>query len=185
MEPLLLDVPEAIDTDRLHMRCPRAGDGEAFFDSITESAAHLRAWLVWPDELSTRELCERKMRERRAEWLRRELFHFLVLEKSSSALVGSVVVAHVEWKVPKCELGYWIVEKYGQKGYATEATRAAADFAFDALGMRRVQIRCEPANAWSRRVAERAGFVCEATLKNDIPPRDGDVRDAIVYAMTR
>ena len=69
------------------------------------------------------------------------------------------------------------------RGYATEAVRGIA--AFDALAARRVEIRCEPLNRSSARVAERAGFRLEGQLPNDAVGADGATRSTLVFAMTR
>ena len=67
---------------------------------------------------------------------------------------------------------------------ATPPRRCAA-FAFDALAARRVEIRCEPLNRPSARVAERAGFRLEGQLPNDAVGTDGATRSTLVFAMTR
>jgi RimJ/RimL family protein N-acetyltransferase len=71
------------------------------------------------------------------------------------------------------------------RGYATEAVRGIAAFAFDALVARRVEIRCEPLNRPSARVAERAGFRLGGQLPNDAVGADGATRSTLVFAMTR
>lgn len=71
------------------------------------------------------------------------------------------------------------------RGYATEAVRGIAAFAFDALAARRVEIRCEPLNRPSARVAERAGFRLEGQLPNNAVGADGPTRSTLVFAMTR
>jgi RimJ/RimL family protein N-acetyltransferase len=60
--------------------------------------------------------------------------------------------------------------------------RAITSFAFDALGARRVEIRCDSRNLDSARVAERAGFALEGTLHNNEVGTDGTLRDTLIYA---
>jgi len=38
------------------------------------------------------------------------------------------------------EIGYWVGEAHWGRGYATEALRAAAGYAFDTLGLHRLQV---------------------------------------------
>ena len=50
IDPLLIDLPVPIDTERLLMRPPQVGDGPSFFAAITESLPELRRFLAWlPD----------------------------------------------------------------------------------------------------------------------------------------
>ena len=46
LNPLLQDVPEVIETDRLTLRCPRLGDGEALYAAVSESLPELRRYLA-------------------------------------------------------------------------------------------------------------------------------------------
>lgn len=50
-DPLLLDVPESIETERLLLRALRAGDGAALFKVLVESAEDLAQWLAWSAEI--------------------------------------------------------------------------------------------------------------------------------------
>ena len=55
MDPLLIDVPERIETERLVLRAPRAGDGaDASTRPIRASHAELAPWLPWAGTLPTR-----------------------------------------------------------------------------------------------------------------------------------
>ena len=47
MEPILIDVPERIETERLVLRVPRAGDGPLVNDAIGASHAELAPWMPW------------------------------------------------------------------------------------------------------------------------------------------
>ena len=56
-------------------------------------------------------------------------------------------------------LGYRIGESAGGKGYASEAVRQVLDFAFGALGLRRIEADARAENLGSVRVLLRNGFV--------------------------
>jgi hypothetical protein len=42
--PILINVPAEIETPRLLLRCPRAGDGVVVHEAVVESLQELRAW---------------------------------------------------------------------------------------------------------------------------------------------
>jgi RimJ/RimL family protein N-acetyltransferase len=54
-------------------------------------------------------------------------------------------------------------------------------FAFDTLGNRRLEIRCDSCNLPSARVAERAGFRLEGELRNSGLDTSGNLRNTLVY----
>lgn len=74
------------------------------------------------------------------------------------------------------ELGYLIDEAQEGRGYATEATLAARDYAFGALGMTRLVSYILKGNERSVALAERLG----ATLEGEIV-YDGDTVPSLVY----
>jgi [ribosomal protein S5]-alanine N-acetyltransferase len=55
-------------------------------------------------------------------------------------------------------MGYWIDEAAGSRGHATAAVRLACAFAFEHLGLHRLEPAVMPRNARSNRVMEKAGF---------------------------
>lgn len=65
---------------------------------------------------------------------------------------------------PEVELGYRLRRSAWGQGYATEAARAARDFAFDALGIPRLIATIDPANLASIRVAEKIGMRYESDV---------------------
>ncbi|MEV6039467.1 GNAT family N-acetyltransferase [Nonomuraea sp. NPDC052116] len=63
------------------------------------------------------------------------------------------------------EIGYWVDPKARGRGVATDAVRAVCRWAFHAHGLELIEWRAEVGNRASRRVAEKAGFTVEATLR--------------------
>jgi len=62
------------------------------------------------------------------------------------------------------EIGYWVASSDWGNGYATEAVRTLARFAFE-HGVHRVQIQVDIGNVASARVALRAGFSFEGIAR--------------------
>ena len=62
------------------------------------------------------------------------------------------------------EIGYGFSEKYGKKGYATEACRALVAHLFLTLNARRIHANMDEPNMNSWRLMERLGFRREAHL---------------------
>ncbi|WP_054705163.1 GNAT family N-acetyltransferase [Bacillus sp. JCM 19041] len=186
MNPILLDFPNEFYTERLHIRMPMHGDGQAMYESIEASKKEISPWLPFARQEQTVEEVEINIREAHIKFLKREDLRLLVFEKETGELVASSGLHQIDWTVPKFEIGYWIDTRHGGKGYITEAVKGIADFAFTQLKARRVQIRCDPKNKRSSAVAERAGFTLEGILKNDERSLDGDsLTDTCVYAMTK
>ena len=108
----------------------------------------------------------------------------LLFTKDGGELIGANGLTRIDWSVPRLEIGYWIATRHAGLGYATEATRVVADFAFKKLKAARVEIHCDHRNKRSRRVAERAGFPLEATLRHHRRDVHGRLTDMCIYART-
>jgi ribosomal-protein-serine acetyltransferase len=164
--PILREFPYSFETDRLIIRGPLPGDGKRILEAAQESQAELRPWMPWAVQLPDEEGYEALVREGRLKYLAREDLWMLLLLKESDALVGCSGLHRINWAVPRFEIGYWVRTSCGGKGYITEAVTGISNFAFDTLGAKRVEIRCDSLNRRSAAVAERAGFELEATLHN-------------------
>ncbi|MER2510790.1 MAG: GNAT family N-acetyltransferase [Amaricoccus sp.] len=77
---------------------------------------------------------------------------------------------------PACEIGWAILRAHRGQGYAAEAARGWLAHAFGPLALPEVTALVAPANAGSRALALRLGFV-------EAPPLPG--RPDIVYRLTR
>jgi RimJ/RimL family protein N-acetyltransferase len=182
--PILLDLPESFETERLSIRSPLPGDGPEVYRAIMESIEELSAWMAWPKEHRTVDDSEASARRARVAFLARSELRLHLYPKGTDTLVGIAGLQSIDWDVPKFEVGYWCRTRFTGNGYITEAVRAITSFAFDTLGARRVEIRCDPRNLKSARVAERAGFALEGTLRNNELGTDGTPRDTMIYALT-
>jgi RimJ/RimL family protein N-acetyltransferase len=49
LRPILIDLPDQLDGERIVLRPWRDSDSEAFFALVDQSRAHIRPWLPWPD----------------------------------------------------------------------------------------------------------------------------------------
>jgi RimJ/RimL family protein N-acetyltransferase len=74
----------------------------------------------------------------------------------ADALIGVCGMRVEPRKTP--EIGYWLGAPHWGHGYATEATRALIDHAFEDLGLERLEAGARVSNPASRRVLEKCGF---------------------------
>ena len=75
---------------------------------------------------------------------------------ADDTLIGGCGFGAREGDAP--ELGYWLGAPYWGKGYATEAVRAVADYAFTEGGYEFINAGARVTNPASRRVLEKCGF---------------------------
>ena len=86
----------------------------------------------------------------------------LARERPSGALVGTIVLSEIVLGAFRSAyLGYSGYAATGGRGLMTQALRAAVRFAFDELGLHRVEANIQPDNVRSIALARRAGFTKE------------------------
>lgn len=186
MNDILRDIPDSFDSERLTLRSPRPGDGAAVNAAVLDSLNELRPWMVWAQQTPTVEENERYVREAHIRFLKREDLPLLLFLKGTRTMVGTSGLHHINWAVPKVEIGYWVRTPYAGQGYITEAVAAVTAFAFSTLGANRVEIRCDAKNERSVAVAQRSGFTLEGTLRcEDRCPMTNELRDTLVFAKVR
>jgi ribosomal-protein-alanine N-acetyltransferase len=118
-------------------------------------------------------------------WSAGTAYAFAVLAMDEGdRLVGRVALANVvrgPWQ--NATLGYWVDERSGGRGHATRAVRLALRYAFDEVGLHRVQPAVIPRNVRSLRVVEKAGFRHEGRAQRYLKI-NGTWEDHEIYALT-
>jgi RimJ/RimL family protein N-acetyltransferase len=127
--------------------------------------------------------------EEAAEWLadgvhrlRRsgEGLHLAILTKDGK-IPGGISLHHTDWETGITEVGYGVRPRYRGRGFAPEAVGAVARWAFS-LGLHRVELRTITENEASKRVAVKAGFTFEGTLRQAQREDDG-LHDLQVFSL--
>ena len=206
-DPMLIDVPERIETARLVLRVPQRGDGAAVNAAVAETMPELAPWLPWAGSMPTLDESEMHCRRQQARFILREDLAMLMFERGAGGgdgrlvgtdverrlvgadvegrLVGGLGLHRIDWPLRRFEIGYWRRAGFEGRGLVTEGVVAIARMAFDALDARRVEIRMDDSNERSWKVAERAGFTLEAVLRFDSTTPQGEPRSTRVYARVR
>lgn len=183
--PILLDIPEAFESERLLLRACRVGDGAMVNEAIRESLAELRPWMPWAQQAPTVDESEANVRAARARFLDRSDLRLQLLDRATGAFVGGSGLHRIDWPARRFEIGYWLRTSRVGEGLAGEAVDAITRLARDLLGANRVEIHCDARNVRSRHVAERAGFALEGVLRRHRLNVDGAPADMAVYAKVR
>lgn len=99
-------------------------------------------------------------------------------------LAGTIDMMHIDYRIRKAEFGYWLGEQYQGKGLATRACQVLIEYAFNTLGLNRIEINARAENARSRAVAERLGFTLEGTFRQT-RYHGGRYSDGVLYSLLK
>jgi RimJ/RimL family protein N-acetyltransferase len=97
-------------------------------------------------------------------------------------VMGALGLSNFDWRDLKAEIGYWIVAESRRRGIGARATRLLTVWGLTGLGLERVELLANPENEASQRLAERAGFTREGTLRR-YRRRHGLREDLVMFSM--
>jgi RimJ/RimL family protein N-acetyltransferase len=105
-----------------------------------------------------------------------------VLDATTGRLLGNVSLHKIDREQQDAEIGYRVAPWARGRGVASGSVAAATRWAFGALDLVRVEAFHAVANPGSCRVAEKAGYLLEGTLRQSFVYGDGVRHDEHLHA---
>jgi ribosomal-protein-alanine N-acetyltransferase len=173
-----------IDGEGVFLRAPELRDYQDWAELREASRAFLMPWEpTWAQDETSRGSYRYKLRRYAEDARDDKAYALFVFREDDEALVGGATLSNIRRGVAQmASLGYWIGEKYQGKGYTTAAVRAIVRYAFEDLDLHRVEAACQPDNAPSRRVLEKAGFTQEGAARAYLKI-NGQWRDHLLFGI--
>ena len=163
----------------LLLRPSVATDAEAIREVYSEP--DIRRWMGWddrpPDDADARANIERATRA----WEEGTWAVFRIVDAATDKVVGGVNLRLGDHRIG--EVSYFLRASARGRGLATRAVGLVVGWAFDELGLERIELRVHPENMASLRVAERAGFTREGVERASRAWPDGSRFDSVVYSL--
>ncbi|MEU4118656.1 GNAT family N-acetyltransferase [Kitasatospora sp. NPDC028055] len=107
---------------------------------------------------------------------------FAVTDRADGRLCGNVALRWTDRGEGVAMVGYWLLAAARGRGLATLATVAVTDWGVRTAGVRRIELYHAVGNESSCRVAARAGFPYEGTLRGSYRYGDGPYNDEHLHA---
>jgi ribosomal-protein-serine acetyltransferase len=185
MNRILINLPEIIETPRLILQMPKANFGEQLHHAISDGYEDYVQWLNWPAKMPSVETVEEDCRKHHAEFILRDFIRYLIIDKSTSEIVGRCAIPSFQanWLIPQFGISYFIRKSQRSNGYATEACHAMALLAFKVLNAKKLEIFCDAENVSSTRVPLKLGFKLEYVQKGGWARKDGKLAELQTYSM--
>jgi RimJ/RimL family protein N-acetyltransferase len=122
-----------------------------------------------------------KARENKSE------FPFIVLDKKSGKYAGSTRFYDINLPFKTVQLGYtWYGKDFRGTGLNKHCKYLLLRFAFETLGMERVEFRADNNNERSIAAMKSIGCKVEGVLRSNMPTYEGDVRrDSIILSILK
>ena len=154
-------------------------DAEEIYAEVDQNRERLRAWLPWVDATRSPEDIRAFLERCAASDGAQSAFGIYV----DGVLAGNIGLTVGPDDRGEGEIGYWIAGSFEGRGLVTRASRATLGYAFEELGVRRIQLRVAVENTRSRAVAARLGMTQEGILRQAERIRDDRILDIVVYSL--
>lgn len=99
-------------------------------------------------------------------------------------LVGTCTLAGIERQHRRAELGFAVLRRWWGRRVVSRALPPVIEFAFERLGLHRLEADADPRNEASLQVLERLGFRREGLLRERYF-QEGEAQDAVVFGLLR
>lgn len=154
--------PEITDAESFY-RILSEGKFEFFYGAIPESVDEERQWIA-------RRKCKR---DNNLE------YNYAIIY--DSVHVGGCLVRIDQEYTHTGEIGYFLDRNYFNRGIATEVVKKLEKIAFEDLGLIRLEIRMDPRNKASEKVAIKNGYKYEGLLRKAIKYQE-NYYDNLLYS---
>jgi ribosomal-protein-alanine N-acetyltransferase len=172
-------------TDRLIIRDPILDDLQTHHELMSDNTV-----MDYLQDIKTNTIEESKnsllLGIKESETKDRKLYFFRIEEKKSNEYVGQIGYTVMQ-NTPYGKLvqaGYFIRDKYWNKGYITEALKRLIEFAFNEDNVYRIQTGCFKENVASEKVMQKCGFIKEAEYK-EFALHEGKLKDRVEYRLLK
>lgn len=166
--------------DEIELRLHELRYAEQYYALVVRNIEQLREWMPWAAEPQTlagiRSYMQYSMHQfAEGMGLPTNLWY-------RGQMVGSIGYPRMSWETRQAEIGYWLDKDAQGKGLITRATSALVTYAFEELGLNKVEIHAASENHRSRAIPERLGFTQEGAQRQAIWVNN-NVYDRVIYGM--
>lgn len=176
------DMPEQINSDGIFIRPLNESDADALVEAVHASAESLQQWMSWYHPAYGLEDARLWLAHCAQQWTSGRDREFAVVDAPSGKLIGSVGISQINTIHNFGNLAYWTVAAHCNRGAASRAARLALGFAFQDMGLTRMEVVVRTDNAASQRVAQKIGAHLEGMARHRIFFKDSPM-DALMYSV--
>ncbi|PJJ10061.1 ribosomal-protein-serine acetyltransferase [Flavobacterium sp. 1] len=115
----------------------------------------------------------------------KEGFYFYARNVRTNDLIGYLCVKTIDYRISKCELGYFADEDYQGKGITSKMVSDALEFCFNELMLNKVFICTSEINLASQRIALKHNFKQEGILRDEFRNGDGDLQNTVYFGLLK
>ncbi|OZI33977.1 GNAT family N-acetyltransferase [Bordetella genomosp. 10] len=146
----------------------RDSDATEYASAVRASVDTVGRWMSWCTPAFSERDALAWFKECRASRRARTGYEVGVFSQETGELLGGAGLNAINRQNLFCNLGYWVKQSAQRQHVALRTVRALVPYAFNTLGMQRVEIVIAAGNAASEAVARKYGAEFEGVARNRI-----------------
>ena len=159
----LTTIPRELNTGNLRLRPQNEGDAEGLFEMLSD-AESMKYWCSPP--VSTIDDARQVLREDMESDAQGNSLCWTLCLRGSGEMIGKCILFNFSHANHRAEIGFILNRRYWRRGLTYEALVAIIAFAFDTLGLHRIEADVDPQNKASLGILGKLGFQREGLFRD-------------------
>ena len=165
----------------LYLRKATPHDAAALYQIIDSERTYLREWLPFIDKTTHVSATELYIQSITIMNAATDLLFVMVYQETIAGLISFKSIDNYNKKL---EIGYWLSEKLQGKGIVQRSCKTLISYAFEQMGMNRIQIKVGVGNYKSSNIPKKLNFTLEG-IQREGELLNGKYHDLEVYSLLR
>ncbi|QDU78442.1 Putative ribosomal N-acetyltransferase YdaF [Polystyrenella longa] len=166
--------------ENIHLEPSHPYYAEPLFALTDQNREFLKKWLPWLDGVTSVDHSRDFLQQQLQNYADGTGLSLLIFYRKE--LAGIIGFNSINPNNQTGEIGYWLGEKFNDRGIMTKCVRELIRFGSQYYGLQKVVIRCSTGNEKSRKIPQGLGFLKEGTLRR-AENLYGEWHDHDVYAL--
>ena len=168
------------------LRLMQLGDAEKLLDLIDRNRDRLLKYFpITVSSVTNLRTSNAYISQKTHQANNKEFFAYFIEEKDTGDLIGMYMLKSFNWRIPKCELAYFIDESREGMGIISKITKSMVDHCFSELKMNKIWIETGEDNIASKTIALKNGFKLEGLLRDNFRDFNGNLLNIEYYGLIR
>ncbi|MEM6764929.1 MAG: GNAT family protein [Bacteroidota bacterium] len=169
-----------LENERIRIRPLKPDDAHALLPIATDPSI----WRYTPSKVASSEDLNKYIQRALGERMLKSRYAFVIEDLHNQQVYGSTSYLNYSPANYRIEIGHtWLGKAFQGKGINHAAKFLLFQYAFEALGIVRLELKTDVLNQQSRRAMQKVGAVEEGILRSHTVMHDGRRRDTIYYSI--
>ena len=177
---------KTLETSRLILRKLTLDDTEKLFQNAnSDKVTRYLSWKAHQNKDVTKNFILKCTSNYESHEEDKNYYQWGIVFKENNDVIGVIGACSLTESTESAYIGYWMGDKYWNKGIMTEALKEVMRFLFEEVNVKVVRSSHAPENPASGKVMLKNNMVYEGTLRRDVPTNLCGITDRVVYSILR